>query len=104
MLDANDPSLRSFIEVPASSHFPIQNLPFGVFRRRVGDKPRVGVAIGEQIVDLAELASARLLEGGPLAGDFFAHQTTLNDFMARGPDVWRAVRARISRLLRHDEP
>ena len=104
MLDANDPSLRSFIDVPALSHFPIQNLPFGVFRRRDSDAPRVGVAIGEQILDLAELAAARLLEGGPLAGDFFAHQHTLNEFMARGPEAWRVVRARISRLLRHDEP
>ena len=104
MLDANDPSLRSFIDVPAVSHFPIQNLPFGVFRRRGGGPPHIGVAIGEQIVDLAELAMARLLEGEPLAGDFFADQETLNDFMSRGPDVWRAVRARISRLLRHNEP
>src|SRR5437763_85620 len=103
MLFANDPSLRSFIDVPAGSHFPIQNLPFGVFRPRTGGEPRVGVAIGEQILDLAELAGAKLLDGGPLPGDFFAHQQTLNEFMARGPDAWRAVRARISRLLRHDE-
>jgi len=46
--------LRSFIEVSADSHFPIQNLPFGVFQPKQG-KPRVGVAIGDLIVDLSVL-------------------------------------------------
>jgi fumarylacetoacetase len=103
MCPENDPALRSFFAVPPESHFPIQNLPFGVFRRR-GGEPRVGVAIGSFVLDLAELAGAGLLEGGPLPGDYFRHQRTLNEFMARGRDEWRAVRGRVGRLLRHDEP
>src|SRR5262245_46190281 len=102
IVNANDPSLRSFIDVPADSHFPIQNLPFGVFHRG-GAEPRIGVAIGDHILDLCELATARLLDAESLAGDFFQHKQSLNEFMAKGQHVWSAVRARISRLLRHDE-
>jgi hypothetical protein len=51
--------LRSFIEVPAGSHFPIQNLPFGVFRRRGDSPPRPAVAIGDFALDLAATASRR---------------------------------------------
>src|SRR5438093_13559197 len=46
--------LRSFVDVPADSHFPIQNLPFGVFQRK-GGNPGVGVAISDLIVDLSAL-------------------------------------------------
>jgi len=46
--------LKSFIEVPVDSHFPIQNLPFGVFQPKQG-RPRVGVAIGDLVVDLSVL-------------------------------------------------
>lgn len=46
--------LRSFIDVPADSHFPLENLPFGVFQPKDG-RPRVGVAIGDFIVDLSVL-------------------------------------------------
>jgi len=59
-----DSHLRSFLEVPRDSHFPIQNLPFGVFQPKQG-KPRVGVAIGDLIVDLSvlqELGHFRLPE------------------------------------------
>src|SRR5439155_13679276 len=47
--------LRSFIPVARDSHFPIQNLPYGVFRRDSGDAPRVGIAIGEHVLDLCLL-------------------------------------------------
>jgi fumarylacetoacetase len=104
MLPENDPALRSFIDVPPQSHFPIQNLPFGVFRRRSGGEPRIGVAIGEQVLDLAKLSAARLLASGPLPRDFFEYQQTLDEFMAYGPTAWRAVRAMVSELLRHDRP
>ena len=46
--------LKSFIEVSPDSHFPLENLPFGVFQPRQG-KPRVGVAIGDLILDLSAL-------------------------------------------------
>ena len=52
----NDPKLRSFISVDPASDFPIQNLPYGVFSTRDGLAPRVGVAIGDYVLDLWQLA------------------------------------------------
>ncbi len=96
----NDPSLRSFLDVPADSHFPIQNLPFGVFSTSTNPARRVGVAIGAFVLDLAALERVGLLS---LGQPVFA-QDTLNPFIARGRSAWRAVRARVSELLRHDTP
>ena len=52
----NDPKLRSFIPVDPASDFPIQNLPYGVFSAKDGLAPRVGVAIGDYVLDLWQLA------------------------------------------------
>lgn len=63
--DTHDPDLRSWVESANSetTDFPIQNLPYGVFRRRgTGEAPRVGVAIGDQIMDLARSVELRLLD------------------------------------------
>jgi fumarylacetoacetase len=97
----NDPSLRSFIPVDASSDFPIQNLPYGVFSTAALPAPRVGVAIGDYVLDLWELEQDCRLDVGDL-GVFSAPM--LNPFMALGPKVWSRTRARISELLRHDNP
>ena len=97
----NDPKLRSFIDVDATSHFPIQNLPYGVFSAKDGLAPRVGVAIGDYVLDLWQLAQdCRFDVVEPAV--FAAPQ--LNPFMALGPKVWSSTRARISELLRHDHP
>src|SRR3954465_40930 len=71
IMHPNDPSLKSFVEVAADSHFPIQNLPFGVFSTDADPAPRVGVAIGDQIVDLAVLEEAGLLTAGPTGSRVF---------------------------------
>jgi fumarylacetoacetase len=97
----NDPALRSFIPVDPTSDFPIQNLPYGVFSAKGGLAPRVGVAIGDYVLDLWELEQDRRLDVGDLG--VFAGPT-LNPFMALGPKVWSRTRARISELLRHDHP
>jgi fumarylacetoacetase len=97
----NDPKLRSFIDVSPTSDFPIQNLPYGVFSSKDGRAPRVGVAIGEYVLDLWELEQDGRLDVGEL-GVFSAPM--LNPFMALGPTVWSRTRARISELLRHDHP
>jgi len=97
----NDPKLRSFIDVDANSDFPIQNLPYGVFSSRDGRAPRVGVAIGNYVLDLWELEQDSRLDVGDLG--VFAGPT-LNAFMALGPKTWSRTRARISELLRHDHP
>jgi fumarylacetoacetase len=97
----NDPTLRSFIDVDPSADFPIQNLPYGVFSAKDGLAPRVGVAIGDYVLDLWELEQDSRLDVGN-AGVFSA--SSLNPFMALGPAVWSKTRARISELLRHDHP
>jgi fumarylacetoacetase len=100
-MNPNDPSLRSFIDVEATSDFPIQNLPYGVFSAKDGLAPRVGVAIGDYVLDLWQLAQdCRFDVVEPAV--FAASQ--LNPFMALGPKVWSNTRARISQLLRHDYP
>jgi len=98
----NDPLLRSFIPVEPESHFPIQNLPFGIFST-AGDSPRAGVAIGDWVVDLAALEDAGLLPAAPHGRSLYA-RPVLNDFIAQGREAATAVRTRISELLRHDNP
>src|ERR1700712_3450168 len=95
----NDPSLRSFIDVDPASDFPIQNLPYGVFSAKDGLAPRVGIAIGDTVLDLWELEQDGRLEVGEL-GVFAA--PSLNPFLALGPEMWARTRARVSELLRHD--
>src|SRR5476651_395885 len=97
----NDPTLRSFIAVSPTSDFPIQNLPYGVFSSKDGLAPRVGVAIGDYVLDLWELEQDGRLDVGEL-GVFAA--PILNPFMALGPEVWSRTRTRLSELLRHDHP
>lgn len=99
MSHPNDPKLKSFIDVAPDSDFPIQNLPYGVFSTPTSSQKRVGVAIGDFVLDLSALEAEGLLKTG--ASGVFA-QGGLNAFMALGSKVWSATRARISELLRHD--
>lgn len=99
-MNANDPSLRSWVNVPTGSDFPIQNLPYGIFKRN-NMPPRVGVAIGKHVLDLALLHRKGLLAQLP-QGVF--ETGSLNAFMALGRPTWNTVRQRLSELLRHDCP
>ena len=98
--DLTDPSLTSFIDAPSDSHFPIQNLPYGVFRPHNGTMPRVGTAIGDQVLDLSALESRELLDHPQINERHPFSQPALNAFMSMGPDVWQFVRRRVSELLR----
>jgi len=95
--------LRSFIEVPAGSHFPIQNLPFGIFQPKDG-KSRVGVAIGDLIVDLSILEGL----GHFRSPEFQAHpvfsEDSLNSFLALGRPAWRKTREILQHLLSAETP
>jgi fumarylacetoacetase len=102
MMHPNDPRLRSFVEVDATSDFPIQNLPYGVFSTAASPTPRVGVAIGDDVLDLAVLENEGLIEHA-WARNVFS-QGSINAFMALGPEAWSQTRTRISHLLRHDNP
>ncbi|UHA75483.1 fumarylacetoacetase [Paenibacillus sp. 481] len=95
---------RSFIEVDPQSHFPIHNLPYGVFRPLSGGDPRIGVAIGSYVLDLAALDKAGHFHATAVAGKDIFSQPSLNAFMALGRTAWRKVRAQVQQLLRADEP
>jgi fumarylacetoacetase len=101
-IKANDPKLRSWVDVPAGSDFPIQNLPFGVFRTEA-QLPRVGVAIGEKVLDLKALHILGYLENLPFTLDDFLCDN-LNRMMRHGKQATRDLRNRISKLLRSDMP
>jgi fumarylacetoacetase len=103
MLSPNDPNLKSWVDVPAHSDFPIQNLPFGIFKRKFGS-PRMGVAIGEYVLDLQVLAELGYFDTLRLKTLDVFRQPYLNDFIALGKPAWQAVRQRVSELLRHDTP
>jgi fumarylacetoacetase len=97
--ETHDPSRRSFVEsanVPGCD-FPIQNLPFGVFRLGPGEQPRVGVAIGDQIVDVS--AAAAFFDGAAAAAAQACGAPFLNPLMAMGPQAWSALRLALSRGL-----
>ncbi len=85
--------MSTWVPVPEGSGFGVNNLPYGVFSQR-GELPRVGVAIGEHVLDLAELAGA-----GLLADRRWFAAGSLNGFMAAGRMVWQPTRDRIITLL-----
>ncbi|MDG3040260.1 fumarylacetoacetase [Roseicyclus marinus] len=94
----HDPARRSWVEsanAPGCA-FPIQNLPWGVFSQG-GGAARVGVAIGDQILDVTALEAEGLVEPAP-GGRVFG-SGVLNPFMALGPAIWSATRAQIADLL-----
>ena len=100
MNSTHDPAARSWIAAandPATD-FPIQNLPFGVFRRAGrGERPRVGVAIGDRVLDVGACVRERLLGGdGAEACD---GAESLNPLMAAGRVAWSSLRAQLAALL-----
>ena len=96
-------SLQSFLPISADSHFPLENLPFGVFRQS-RNTPHVGVALGDMVVDLAILEEARLLDLSPFATKPIFDHASLNPFMALGREAWRGVRRQLQELLSKDNP
>ncbi len=100
--ETTDPSLTSFVNGASDSPFPIQHLPYGVFRPSAGDAPRVGVAIGDQVLDLAVLEEAGLFTDDILEDNRPFSEPALNRFMGLGREAWTAARKRISHLLRED--
>jgi fumarylacetoacetase len=97
----HDPERQSWVASANRGAFPIQNLPFGVFR---GAQPTVGVAIGDQVLDLRGCCHAGMLASLPPGTREACAGDTLNPLMALGPDHWSALRDRLSDLLRRDHP
>jgi fumarylacetoacetase len=103
--ETHDPSRRSWIASAnvSGADFPIQNLPLGVFRQggRLGE-PRIGVAVGDFILDLRGIA-ARIEEEIEGASQFLA-APSLIPLMNQEPRVWSAVRKLIFRFLEAGSP
>ncbi len=88
--------MSTWTEVPEGSPFPATNLPYGVFSYD-GEAPRVGVALGDDVLDLAPLAAAEGLDGGHVF-----ESPSLNPFLAMGRPAWSAVRSWLVELLEHE--
>ncbi|KAL2483852.1 fumarylacetoacetase [Forsythia ovata] len=96
--------LTSFVEVQPDSHFPIQNLPYGVFKPEPGSEPRPGVAIGDYVLDLSVIASAGLFDGPFLKNSDCFNQLNLNKFVGLGRPAWKEARVTLQKLLSATEP
>ena len=102
----NSPTLRSWIDIHPDDDFPIQNLPFGVFETEERG-PRLAVAIGGYVLDLYAASQFGFFEDLTELGNSqpkVFRRRSLNAFLRLGRPAWRAVRQRVSELLRHDEP
>src|SRR5947199_9541112 len=100
--ETHDPSLESFVtsaQAPGC-YFTIQNQPFAIFRKGRNEQFRGGVAIGDQVLDLAGICKRDLLSGEAREAAESCIDTTLNAYMALGPAAWSALRLALSRLLR----
>lgn len=90
---------KSFIEVSPDSHFPIQNLPYGIFSTRDNPKKRVGVAIGEYVLDLPVVVEWGVFRHFPIDAEEAFNQSTLNPFIKMGKAEWIHARSAIEHLL-----
>ena len=100
--ETHDPDLRSWVESANEdgSDFPIQNLPYGVFRLRgSSQRARVGVAIGDQILDIERCREQGALSGAAAEAAAACQRSSLNALMALGREHWSALRAALSGLL-----
>lgn len=101
----HNPELQSWVASANQSgcDFPIQNLPFAIFRRQASSESfRGGVAIGDQIIDLTALNATGLIDGDAASALQACGDDTLNRFMAMGPRYWSALRQTLSEALRQD--
>jgi fumarylacetoacetase len=97
-MKTNDPSRTSWVEVEKGSDFPIQNLPFGVFRTASNPSPRVCTAIGSYVADLAVMNYLTLFDDLEMDNEIFNNRY-LNDLMALGKRRVRALRERLFELF-----
>ncbi len=98
----HNPELQSWVasaNLPGCD-FPIQNLPFAIFRRQASDEQyRGGVAIGDRILDLAALNATHLIDGDAAQALAACCDDSLNQFMAMGQRYWSALRQALSQAL-----
>lgn len=95
-----DPGLESWVPVPSASGFPIQNLPYGVFSRDGSQQRRIGVAIGDSVLDLYALSERGFFDG--VIEQSFLQSESLNGLLSLRRENWDALRSRLVALLRAD--
>ena len=95
---------KSFINVNKGSDFPIQNIPFGIFKSKNNSKPRAGTAIGDLILDLSVLQESSLFSDPLINGKSVFSKEHLNDFMALGNTICNQTRKDIQELLEENNP
>ena len=96
--------MNSFIPIPPDSHFPLRNLPYGVFRPRPGAAPRIGVAIGEMVLDLSVLEERGFFEDASIRNERPFAKPNLNLFLSLGTSSWSPVRETLIHLLDERTP
>lgn len=96
--------MRSFIPVDSKSHFPIQNLPYGVFCTKEDNAPRIGTALGEYVLDLALLEKEGYFKDTLNRTESIFNESSLNKFMEKGKKVWQEIRKTLQSVLDEDEP
>ena len=90
--------MKSFIEYSEKCHFPIQNLPYGIFSSNENPNLRGGIAIGDLVLDLEMCEKEGLLQS-----NYFGY-SNLNLFMASGKSEWSNIRSKIQKLLLDSNP
>jgi len=93
----------SFVPIDPESHFPLQNLPYGIFSTKENVRRRIGVAIGNMVLDLSVIK--HLFSGQILASkQNVFEQDNLNEFMALGKEAWHEARTTLQRILGLQDP
>jgi fumarylacetoacetase len=95
--------MKSFIQYSNDTHFPIQNLPYGVFKPKPNGAARIGVAIGGFILDLSVIEDNGLLKNSSGEKNLF-NRSSLNLFMSQEKKVWKEIRSQLQSLLSEDNP
>lgn len=98
MIHANNPSLKSWIEVPENSDFPIQNIPFGIFKAK-NKAPHPATRVGDTVIDLSVLADFEYFDDLELKNLSVFYQNDLNALIGEGKNFWRALRNKLSMLF-----
>ena len=102
--ETHDPALTSWVDSANEPDidFPVQNLPYGVYTDRQSGRPKVGIAIGDMILDVTAARAKGVIGGAADDAAGACDSDTLNGLMAMGGQHWSALRAAASRALRYD--
>ena len=99
MIKANNPEIKSWIEIPQDSDFPIQNIPFGIATQKNAKEGRVVTRIGDTVIDISQLGELGYLNELGIDISVF-YEDKLNAFIELGKETTRTVRDRISDLFK----